>query len=121
MTPLEMALVGKTSTMVSQPGVYERPDEHFGTAYFGGDDADWDVISHSKTNANNGGTVAVADFQSLPEPFYRSGPGLRGQFARTFGQTGDELDDAEQHEHGHGGAARDDTVRDAFLLEPLLG
>jgi len=29
MTPVGMTLVGKTKTMVGQPAVYERPDEHY--------------------------------------------------------------------------------------------
>ena len=42
-----------------------------------------------------GNVQPFADLKRLPEPFYRSGSGLWGQIARTFGQTGDELDDAE--------------------------
>src|SRR5262245_44755512 len=29
MTMMEKTMVGKTRTMVSKPGVYERPDEHY--------------------------------------------------------------------------------------------
>jgi hypothetical protein len=49
-------------------GVYdlhERPDEHFAEAYYGGDDPDWDVISHTKANASNNDALAVNDFQNL--------------------------------------------------------
>jgi effector-binding domain-containing protein len=29
MTPVGMTIVAKTRTMISQPGIYERPDEHY--------------------------------------------------------------------------------------------
>ncbi|HEV8291796.1 MAG TPA: CotH kinase family protein, partial [Tepidisphaeraceae bacterium] len=49
-------------------GVYtlhERPDEHFATEYFGGQNDDWDVISHFSTNVSNGLTTATPNYMLM--------------------------------------------------------
>ncbi|HEV8605303.1 MAG TPA: lamin tail domain-containing protein [Tepidisphaeraceae bacterium] len=45
--------------------MHERPDEHFATEYYGGENDDWDVISHFRTNVSNGLTTATPNFDMM--------------------------------------------------------
>src|SRR4029077_19495936 len=40
-------------------------DEHFASAYYGGEETDWDVIAHTVSTPASGGATPTADFTAM--------------------------------------------------------
>ena len=54
--------------------LHERPDEHFCSAYFGGDDDDYDVLKHTSSTVVSGDAAALqrAAGRGVPESELRT-------------------------------------------------